>query len=180
MGFFTKKPDGELQAEFVKQATGALTWFGHALQFKKTNPRKGLEDESIDLLQRENRDAIRSGLIRLIAENNLGSRDSKHSKHTTDVLVSLVTKQNRPAMEDAVLVTMFAIHSMNMITRFYYEEFPEFKPLYEMVNNLAKIGCSGAAQTIGADLPDEIATRWPYFARIFQDAKAANSLWPDV
>lgn len=62
-----------------------------------------------------------------------------------------------------------------------FEGFPDFKPLLEMVNNLAKIGCPGAAWTIGPALPPEVVTRWPYFARIFEAAKGGSSLiqWPD-
>lgn len=35
MGFFSKKPDKQLQADLVKHGTYAITWFGHALRFKK-------------------------------------------------------------------------------------------------------------------------------------------------
>ena len=48
-----------------------------------------------------------------------------------------------------------------------------------MVDNLAKTCCSGAAQTIGSDLPPEIVRTWPYFSKIFAEAKSANTwLWP--
>jgi hypothetical protein len=178
MGFFSRKPDKELQAEFVKQATYAVTWFGHALRFKSTNPNKALKNEGLDLTDAKNRTAIHVGLIKLIQTHSLSGDPSSQS---TESLISLVKQTPTTVLDDAVVCTMLAIHAMNMTARFFYLEYPKYEPLREMVNHLAKIGCPGAAQTIGSTLPDEVVSGWPHFAQMFASAKEANLLlWPDT
>lgn len=179
MGFFSKKPNRALQAEFIKQANQALGLFGRALETKETAPQDGMEDSAFDLTVKKNRDAIREELVRLIREQGLtGCTEGEIGGRR---LVSLAMQQTRPPLEDAALCTAIGINSINLITRLYYEDYPDYQPLFEMVNNLAKIGCTGAAQTIGADLPREVVETWPYFSRIFEEAKqSATLLWPDV
>ena len=65
--------------------------------------------------------------------------------------------------------------------RVYYEQYPKYRPLYEMVDSLAKTCCTGAAQTVGPDLPPEVVKTWPHFSQIFEEAKQSLTwLWPDV
>jgi hypothetical protein len=179
MGFFSKKPNRALQAEFIKQANNAVNWFGTALQSKKTSSLTGMDDSTLDLTVKGNRDAIREGLVHLIREHGLtGCTEGEIGGRR---LVPLAMQQTRSPLEDAALCSALAINSINLITRLYYEDYPKYQPLYEMVNNLAKTCCTGAAQTIGADLPPEVVETWPYFSRIFEEAKHSNTfLWPDV
>ena len=177
MGFFSRRPSRELQAELIKQANYAVVWFGHALRFKSTNPSKLLNNEKLDLNQATNRMAIRDGVVTLITSRSLSSDPAGQS---TDVLVSLIG-ESTSVLDDAVVCTLMAIHAMNSIARFYYEDFPKYEPLREMLDNLIKIACTGAAQTLGSTLPNEIARGWPHFATLFNTAKDANLLlWPDT
>lgn len=179
MGLFTRKPSRGHQAELVKQANSALQIFGHALQFKETIPAAGAEDDALDLTTKENRDAIRDELVRIIQE--YGLEGCKEAEIGGARLVPLALDQGKPALTDAAVASAVAINSMNLIARTYYEEYPEYQPLHEMVDNLAKLGCTGAAQTIGPDLPPEVVRTWPYFSRIFAEAKRADTwLWPDA
>ena len=78
MPLFARKPSRALEAEFVKQANFVLNIFGHALQLKTTNPAEGKEDETLDLTVKENRDAIRDELVRIIREYRLeGCREAE-------------------------------------------------------------------------------------------------------
>lgn len=89
--------------------------------------------------------------------------------------------QSKSSVTDAAVVCAASINSINGITRVYYQDYPKYKPLYDMVDSLAKTCCSGAAQTIGPNLPVEVVKTWPYFSRIFEDVKrAAVWMWPDV
>ncbi len=179
MGLFTRKPNRALQAEFIKQATNTVNWFGCALRDKETNPRAGMEDAAVDLTIQDNRDAIRDELVRLIRQHQLpGCTEAEISGIR---LLPLAMEQSRTPIEDAALCSALAINSINLITRAYYEDYPKHRPLFEMVNNLAKTCCPGAAQTIGPDLPPEVVQTWPYFSRIFAEAKQSNTWsWPDV
>lgn len=179
MGLFTRKPNRALQAEFMKQANQALVMFGYALEFKKTIPRDGMEHEALDLTTKKNRDAIRDKLVHLIREHQLSGCTEAEIGGVR--LVPLAMKHSKPPIEDAALCSALAINSINGITRAYYEIYPKYQPLFEMVDNLAKTCCTGAAQTIGPDLPLEVVETWPYFSRIFEEAKQADTwLWPDV
>jgi nitrogen-specific signal transduction histidine kinase len=71
MGLFSRKPDRGLEAELAKQASGARNLLGYALTHKKTNPPAGMEGAALDLTIKENRDAIRDELVRLIREHQL-------------------------------------------------------------------------------------------------------------
>ncbi len=179
MGLFTRKPNRALQAEFSKQATNVVNWFGCALRDKETNPRAGMEDAAVDLTIQDNRDAIKDELIRLIRQHQL--QGCTEAEIGGIRLLPLVMDQSRTPIEDAALCSALAINSINLITRSYYEDFPKDRPLFEMVDNLANMGCSGAAQPRGPDLPPEVIQTWPYFSRIFAEAKQSNTLlWPDV
>lgn len=176
MGLFTRKPSRALQAEFVKRATQACQWFGYVLQFKKIAPRDGMEHEAIDLNIEENRCRVRAKVVDLIGEYQLSTEGDGQR------LIEMVkANEYAPPIEDAAVATATCISMVNFIAKAYYEDYPKYKPLYEMVDNLAKICCSGAAQILGPELPAEISKAWPYFARIFMDAKRAHIwLWPDV
>jgi hypothetical protein len=179
MGLFTRKPDRGLKAELEKQAVGALNIFGHALQMKKTNAPAGKEHEAIDLTIEENRDAIRNEIVRVI--HDYGLEGCKESEIGGARLMPIVMDQSKSPITDAAVCSALAINSINLITRNYYENFPDYKPLHDMVDKLAKTCCTGAAQTIGSNLPYEVVRTWPYFSRIFSEAKISLIwLWPDV
>ena len=177
MGLFTRKPSRDLAAELTRQAASATAIFAYALKHKKSMPRDRWPDEGLDLTVRENRNAIRDELIRIILDYGLEGCPDKEIGGAR--LVPLASDQSSPTIIDVAVSCALAINTFNYITRLYYEEFPKFRPLYEMVDNFAKIGCSGGAQAIGTDLPPEVVRTWPYYARIFEQAKSANlPLWP--
>ena len=90
-------------------------------------------------------------------------------------------KEMESPLETTALVNAHAIHAIDCIAKVYYEDFPKYRPLLEMVNNLAKSCCPGVAQTIGPNLPPEVTDTWPHFSRIFEDARGSHLLtWPDV
>ena len=177
MGLFTRKPSRGIEDEMVNLANGALSVFGYALQHKTTNP--GLDGEELDLTVKENRNAIRHELVRII--NECGLKGCSEIEIGGERLVPIVMNQCKPHITKAAVLSAISINIISMITKAYYEDYPRYKPLHDMVNNLAKTCCTGAAQTIGADLPPEVVKTWPYFARIFMDAKNSDTwLWPDV
>jgi hypothetical protein len=179
MGIFSKKPDVELQRELIKQASNVTKWFGVALRYKKTFPPAGKEGSEIDLTIKQNREAIKRELVNLISAYGLigcieGEIGGKR-------LLPLAQKNSISPLEDAALCCALSFNSINLITRIFYEEYPKYQPLCDMVNNLAKICCTGAAQTIGADLPLEVVRTWPYFSKLFDDTRKSKLiLWPDV
>ena len=71
MGWFTRKPNAALQAEFVEVAKDAFTMFGSAIEHKTTNPLRSKPHEVLDLTVEENRDAIRAELVRIIHDYGL-------------------------------------------------------------------------------------------------------------
>jgi hypothetical protein len=151
MGLFSRKPDRGLEAELAKQASGARNLLGYALTHKKTNPPAGMEGAALDFTIKENRDAIRDELVRLIREHQLSG--CTESEIGGVCLVPLAMTQPKAPVEDAALCSAIVINSVNMITSVYYEQYPNYRPLYEMVDSLAKTCCTGASQTVGPDLP---------------------------
>ena len=175
MGLFTRKPSRDLEAEFVKRATQVCQFFGYVLQFKKVAPRDGMEHEALDLNIEDNRSQIKARLVDLISEYQLGTAGDAQR------LVEMAKAKYATPIENAAVCTATCIGMINLIAMAYYEDYPKYKPLYEMVDNLAKICCSGAAQILGSELPAEMSKAWPYFTRIFMDTKRAHILlWPDV
>jgi hypothetical protein len=180
MGWFTRKPNRALQAEFVEVAKDAFTMFGSAIEHKTTNPLRGKPHDVLDLTVEENRDAIRTELVRIIHDYGLEGCNEEEISEVRLKSLSLELKldQSKPVITIAALSCAFGMNNTNWIARRYYEDFPQYKPLLEMVDNLAKTCCGGAAQTIGPDLPPEIVRTWPYFSKIFAEAKSANTwLW---
>ena len=179
MGLFTRKPSRGLSKDLIKHANGAMNILGYALTTKKTNSRAQNPDEVLDLTAQENRDAIRSELVRIVREFRL--EGCTEVEIDSDRLMPVIRDESVSAITDAAVASVLAINSINLITRLYYEKYPSYQPLFEMVDNLAKMGCTGAAQTIGEDLPPTVAKTWPYFARIFEEAKRSGTpLWPCV
>lgn len=179
MGLFTRKPSRTLQAEFVKQANHVMNIFGHALKLKTTNPASGKEDDALDLTVKENRDVILDELVHIVHEYKL--EGCKEAEIGGARLIPLVMDESRSAITDAALNSALAINTINLIARAYYQDYPQYEPLFEMVDNLAETCCTGAAQTIGPDLPAEVVRTWPHFSRIFEETKRSDTwLWPDV
>lgn len=177
MGWFSPKPSRALQAELMKQANGALNILGIPLLHGVTNPAQG--HEPLDLKQPETRTAIRDELVRIIQD--FGLEGCKELEIGGARLIPLVMDESKSAITDAAVTSALAINSINIISRYYFEEYPEFEPLREMVNELSKTCCAGAAQTFGNDLPIEVIRTWPYFSRIFAQAKNSRLYsWPDV
>lgn len=179
MRLFARKPSRALEAEFVKQAKGVLCIFGCALQLKTTNPAADKGDDALDLTVKDNRDSIRDELVRIIREHGLEGCNEAEIGGAR--LIPLVVDKSKSAITHAAVDSALAINSLNLVTRAYYEDYPKHQPLYDMVNNLAKTCCTGAAQTIGPNLPGEVMRTWPYFSRIFEETKRSDTwLWPDV
>lgn len=181
MGWFTRKPSRALLAEFVEAAKTAFTIFRSAIEQKTTSPIKGKPHAVLQLTCEENRDAIRNELVRIIHDYGLEGCKEEEIGEVRLKPLSLELQQGKYTAVITInaLACAFGINNINWISRRYYEDFPQYKPLYEMVDNLAKTCCTGAAQTIGSNLPPEIVRTWPYFSKIFAEATNANTwLWP--
>jgi hypothetical protein len=165
----------------VEAAKTAFTIFRSAIEQKTTSPMKGKPHAVLQLTCEENRDAIRNELVRIIHDYGLeGCKEEEISEVRLKPLsLELQQAQSKPVITINALACAYGVNNINWIARSYYEDFPQYKPLYEMVDNLAKTCCTGAAQTIGSNLPPEIVRTWPYFSKIFAEAKNANTwLWP--
>jgi len=168
-----------MQATYIKCADLAMNVFGYALQKKTPNPPKNkFEDHAIDLTVGDNRTAIRGEICRLVRDCHFTSATDGESM--VRALKERISNAET-SLEDAAAVSAMAIGAINVVARSYYQNFPKYRPLYEMLDNLAKFCCPGVAQMIGPDLPEEIVDTWPYFARMFSDAKESSLfMWPDV
>jgi hypothetical protein len=61
---------------------------------------------------------------------------------------------------------------VDMIARHYYDLYPQYKPLFEMVNQLAKICPTGVQVIFGDDLPVEVRRAFPHFSSLFEQNRA--------
>ena len=144
MGFFTKRPSREMQATYIKGADLAMNVFGYALQKKTPNPPKNqFEDHAIDLTVGDNRTAIRGEICRLVRDCHFTSATDGESM--VRALKERISNAET-SLEDAAAVSVAAIGAMDVVAASYYQIYPKYRPLYEMLDNLAKLCCPGAAQ----------------------------------
>lgn len=149
------------------QANYAVSWFAYTLILKKTHPIGGQE---IDVAVKENRDGIRESLCELIRERLGGSSAATEIEERL-----LATGQSGEALAQAAHRSALAIHYIDAIAKAHADSKSRY--LREVVDDLVKNACTGAAQTIGPVLPLEVVETWPHFARLFERAKD-SAVWP--
>ena len=179
MGLFGNKPHRAVEAELINHGNHAMRWFDMAVRYKEVRPPADRGGPALDLTDRETREAIRAELVRLITTQGLAGCSEREIDGTR--LAPLAQQQGRSALQNAALVSALAINSVNLIARLHREDFPRYRPLARMVDDLSRTCCAGAAQTLGGDLPAEVVETWPYFSRLFEETKrSGGSTWPDV
>lgn len=101
-----------------------------------------------------------------------------HDSAKLDVLLDMNTRDRSSGAslsqfeQDAGLV-LNVLAGTDMITRHYYEVYPKYRPMLDMVNNLAKIVPASLRIVFGEELPSDVKTAFPYASVLFADYAAA-------
>lgn len=171
---FGNRPPRDLEREMVQQANGIAQVFTYIERRGAIPARDGCEDLPLD--DEDNRVAIVDAVNRIVSENNLTDLDGR-SKTAFFAGKVFEFRRNPPSgVDDAAWCIASFMNNTDMISRTYYHEFPNHKPLFEMVNTLAKIVCPGLEQVFGDDLPLEVRRAWPHLSQMFEGYRA-NFAW---
>ncbi len=171
-GLFAKKPDAQMQQMYGRYAVQASQVCMYLFQHNACPPKDG--EEKIDLLDESNRKALVDEIVKRIERLDLSSVDyESRSKNINDMARSDVEKSSEISQTQAdagMLITTLNI--IDMLGRHYYQLYPNYKPMFEMINQLAKICPTGMSVVFGDDLPVEVRRAFPNFSSLVEHNRA--------
>jgi hypothetical protein len=171
-GLFTKKPDARTQQMYGRQAAQASKVCMYLYQHQACPPPDG--GENIDLGNNKNRLLLSNHIVTRIEQLDLASLDGAgKSQAIMDMVQSDINKSSSasPSEGDAGLIISI-LNVIDGLARHYYELYPEYKPMFEMINQLAKICPVGMKVIFGDDLPVEVRRSFPHFSSLFEQNRA--------
>lgn len=166
--FFKPKPAPEQERQYVRQANQITQMFGYCTIKGEFPPEEGQTDLSIK--NESNRTLIKNEVIRLIEAYQLKNLSLEVK---TQAFEAMIQKPNKKQAEDAAGLIIISLNSLNMIASHYYECFPSYKPLLEMLNNLTKIVMPVLDEVFEGQLPDNLQNLFPRVEGLFKDYKNA-------
>ena len=171
-GLFSKKPDARTQQQYGRYGMQASQVCMYLFEHHACPPRDGHEE--IDLTIDENRISLVKEIVENIVKLDLASAgDEEKSQLLKDMAQSALTSPSNvtQTQEEAGMI-LAMLNVVDMLGRHYYDLYPEYKPLFEMVNQLAKICPTGMQVIFGDDLPVEVRRAFPHFSSLFEQNRA--------
>ncbi len=173
---FSHKPSREMQKSLGRQAELAARAFMYLYTHRACAPPDG--KEKIDLSIDETRQSLVNSIIARI--QSAGLEDANREERSK--IINTMAKEDaanqdkisRELLDAGMLITI--MNSVNEITHQYYEVYPDFQPLFELVNNLAKLVPPGLAVIFGDDLPIEIRRSFPRLSVLFEQNRAHGGI----
>lgn len=73
---------------------------------------------------------------------------------------------------DAAWGIIVNTNMVDLIARHYYQKYTEYRPMRELLNQLAKVTPLGISTLFGDDLPVKMRRCWPQFSSLFESNRA--------
>ena len=171
-GLFSKKPDARTQEMYGRYGMQASQVCMYLFQHNACPPQDGAE--KINLTNEKSRAELVAEIVGRIDQLGLFDADGEHkSQILIDMVQADVSNADNisTAQADAGMV-LTTLNIIDMLGRHYYELYPEYKPMFEMINQLAKICPKGMQVIFGDDLPVEVRRAFPHFSSLFEQNRA--------
>ena len=167
-----KKPDACTQELYGRYATQASQICMYLFQHNACPPQDGAE--KVDLTNEKNRAELVAEIVGRVDQLSLFDADGEHKSQILKDMVQADLSDSdsiSTAQSDAGMI-LTTLNVIDMLGRHYYELFPEYKPMFEMINQLAKICPTGMQVIFGDDLPVEVRRAFPHFSSLFEQNRA--------
>jgi hypothetical protein len=171
-GLFAKKPDARTQEMYGRYAHQASQVCMYLFQYSACPPQDG--QEKVDLTIEDNRTTLVEEIVSRIDLLGIAFVDGEERAEIfRDMAQSDVSNASSisVAKSDAGMI-LTILNIIDMLGRHYYELYPEYKPMLEMINELAKICPTGMQVIFGDDLPVEVRRSFPHFSSLFEQNRA--------
>lgn len=171
-GLFSKKPDASTQEMYGRYGAQASQVCMYLFQHNACPPQDGAE--KVDLTNEKNRAELVAEIV--IRIDQLGLSDAG-GEDKAQIMMNMAQADLSnadniyTAHADAGMV-LSVLNMIDMLGRHYYELFPDYKPMLEMINQLAKICPTGMQVIFGDDLPVEVRRAFPHFSSLFEHNRA--------
>jgi len=170
-GLFAKKPSKDLQNKLGKQGYMVSQVMFHITQKNEFPPPQLHQNNPVRLSNKEELNSVLEGLKTIITEYGLIDIPSQDKNLKINQLAQ--ENSNTPdRITDSVMLLLTSLNSADTIARVYYRDFPEHKPLLEMVNQLAKILTPAIDIMFGNDVPTEVRQAFPHVSSLIEYYRA--------
>jgi hypothetical protein len=172
LGSLAKKPSAQEQHEYGRRAMQASQVCMYLFQHHACPPPDGME--KVDLNLEENRQSLAGAVVTLVHSLRLESLSSEQKAQAIVTMaqnLSLRADRLSRSENDAIMLVT-VINVIDMTARHYYELYPNYQPLHELVNQMAKVCPSGLAVVFGDDLPIEVRRAFPHFSSLVEHNRA--------
>ena len=170
-GLFAKRPPREEQIILAKSAGAADELSMHLIQHRSFLPRS--DKPRPDLDDEADRQEIVDAIIGKIEMLDLESAPENAKTGILGAhLEDIMRDPNLPVVEDDAGFALYIMNGINVMYRRYRELYPKYRPLYEMLNQLAKIVPGGFRVVFGDDLPPQVRKAFPHFSIMFEENRA--------
>ncbi len=169
------KPNQNIEKSYVRYASQITNVSMYLFSHKCCPPKD--DHAKIDLENEHNRTGLVSAIVSRI--NALGLVDCSHEDQASilrdmakDDVENVATTSDTESDAGMILTIL---NLVDMLVRHQHDLYPEYKPMLEMVNQLAKICPSGMQVIFGDDLPIEVRRTFTHFSSLFEQNRANSN-----
>jgi len=173
-GFFGKKPPADLENALGQQGYKVAQNFFYVVQKGQIPPHQAHERNPITLSSDVDRSALVEKFIEVLNHNKLHHLDTDEKLEAINAIAldTLGGGKIPERIMDGALFLTTTLSFVDMIARVYYRDYPEHKPLFEMVNQLAKVIPPALDRIFDNDIPKELRETFPHVSSLIEQNRA--------
>jgi hypothetical protein len=174
--FFGKKPNRATQRQYIEQADRLVESFMYIETYGGIIPKEG--KEPLLLSVEKNRKDITFRLCELIQAHKLNQLNYKYNpigfnQAVREIIINNANSDDGDDALDAAVGILVLFPIIEHISHQYYECYPSYKHLFEMVNNIAKITMPTVFNLFDGNMPPEVRDSFPYVSQMFESYRAS-------
>lgn len=173
-GLFTKKPPADLQNALGLQGHSVSESLSYVIQWGQLPPHQAYESNPICVDDKADQNSLTELFIEVVTKNGLAHVDTDERLEAINNLAReiLAPGQVPERIMDGVLFLLTSLNSVDTIARIYYRDFPEYRPLFDMVNQLAKIVPPALDRIFKDDVPTELREAFPQVSGLIEQYRS--------
>lgn len=165
-----------MQQSYIEQANKCVKTFMYAHRFGGFPPLDG--HEVLPLSIKENRDQIVQEIRGLIEKYDLigtKKQDEEFDLNQAVQRLALDSLNHSSDARDSAVIILVTAPIIEMLSKHYYRFFPSYRPMFEMLDNIAKISMPILYTLFDEDMPVEFRQAFPYCSQMFESYRSSRS-----
>jgi hypothetical protein len=176
-GMFSKnKPPLSLQNQLGRQANQSAQLFYYIVEKGQVPPPDADPGSPVRGSNPEDRKQLISRISEIIENENLLLLDTESKSSALNGLTtSMYSSIPLDRITDAAILMLATLSSVDTVARIYYRDYPDYAPLFGLVNQLAKTMGPAVRVIFGDDYPNDMRKLFPHVSSLLESYKANSN-----